>query len=150
MATVIACAYRLMTSFPLRFPENDRPESEADSIWGHSHNNWQSALMCVQFFKNYRGKAMINFAKKSREIVAKWQGLSTDSDAVEAVQQGKDDTDYVAGFDMAFETDDRIKGLLTSSISDFDPGDATSEQIMEALGLKVGADENMKNSLGVG
>ncbi|KAM0258101.1 hypothetical protein ACHAQJ_004006 [Trichoderma viride] len=133
LASIIACAYRLMTSYPDRFPENNMGIDSPNAIWGHSHNNWQAALMCVQFFKNIRGKAMMNFSKKLRENAARWQGLTTDSDAVEATENSKMDTDFLAGFDMAFENDPRFKGLASSSTADFE--DAQYNDIVAALGL---------------
>lgn len=141
VATAIACAYRLMTSFPTQFPENDLPHDSPKAIWGHSHNNWQAALMCLMFFKNIRGKAMFNWKKKSRDNVSRWQGLTTDADAVEATQNSRQETDYLAGFDLAFENNPQLKGLTSSSTADLIE-EADREELVRALGLDQDAVQN--------
>lgn len=51
MLSYIAVLYRLLTSFPQRFPQED---DQSPKIWGFTHNNWQAALFVFRAFKKRR------------------------------------------------------------------------------------------------
>lgn len=70
----IVAMYRLLTSFPQRFPED--PDDQTNKIWEFSHNNWQAAFCVLRAFKKRRSGEMKSDKSPSERtnLNAVWYG----------------------------------------------------------------------------
>ncbi|KAM0425346.1 hypothetical protein ACHAPT_009402 [Fusarium lateritium] len=77
----VATIYRLLTSFPDRFPEH--VSDDPHQLWGHSHNNWQAAWVIFQAFKSRRTQDC-PIKKNPKSVSATWYGFITDKEVVQS------------------------------------------------------------------
>ncbi|RTE76983.1 hypothetical protein BHE90_008561 [Fusarium euwallaceae] len=78
----IAALYRILTSFPQRFPKD--PEDHDHKIWGFTHNNWQAALCVLRAFKKWRGSDMKSDQRPSERtnLNAVWYGTPNEQNSL--------------------------------------------------------------------
>ncbi|RSM20314.1 hypothetical protein CDV31_000809 [Fusarium ambrosium] len=79
----IVTMYRLLTSFPQRFPEH--PDDANRKIWEFTHNNWQAAFCVLKAFKKRRSGDMKSDKSRSERnnLNAVWYGTDTEQSSVE-------------------------------------------------------------------